>query len=277
MPGPIASREEHDRAVRALVERLRANPETAAFAAEIERIVRFELEGSMPAADRLAARLSPARSRARRTALISDIHGSYEGLLKVLADAEAQGCDRIVCLGDLVDGGPANDEVVETLRRLGVPCVRGNHDEYNDLALDAGNRDFLSSLPESIVEEGILFTHISPRRCKRKVNHVVEAWNVFDEFDYRCVFIGHVHIPYVFGKRSGTHGEARQHAFEYNKPFALDADDMYVVSVGSVGYGRDDIGRPRYAIYDAPAQTVELRLVDGPVLPLDYSVRWRSA
>jgi len=40
---------------------------------------------------------------AHQTALISDIHGHYAGLLAVLADARAAGCGRIVCLGDLVD------------------------------------------------------------------------------------------------------------------------------------------------------------------------------
>ena len=48
-------------------------------------------------------------------------------------------------------------------------------------------------------------------------------------------------------------------------------DDSYIVSVGSIGYGRDRVGRIRYAIYDCEANTVELRAVDGPVLPLDYA------
>lgn len=236
--------------------------------------MRFEVAQAIPPGETLAARLAaPKRPRARRTAVISDIHGNHAGLLAVLADISEQGCERIVCLGDLVEGGPHNEEVIETLQRLAVPCVRGNHDENNDVALSEAARGFLAALPERLVEDDTLYVHISPRPIARKINHEVEAWNVFDETHYRLVFIGHVHIPYIFGKRSAAYGEAARHAFEYNRPFALSADDRYIVSVGSVGYGRDPVGKIRYAIYDGPAHTVELRLVEGPVLPMDYALR----
>ena len=53
---------------------------------------------------------------AHRTALISDIHGHYAGLLAVLADARAAGCGRVLCLGDLVDGGNGDEAVVRYMR-----------------------------------------------------------------------------------------------------------------------------------------------------------------
>jgi predicted phosphodiesterase len=252
---PLATPEEYRRVIEDLRTRLAGDPRAAELAGEIEK------------------RLPRARQAARRTALISDIHGNHDGLLAVLADIERQGCDRIVCLGDLVEGGPGNERVVATLRGNSIPCVRGNHDEENDLALPAETRAFLRALPESMVEDDVLYIHISPRATKRKLNHAVEAWNVFEDTDYRLVFVGHVHIPYVFGRRSSTYGEASRLAFEYNRPLRLARDDRYIVSVGSVGYGRDDLGKLRYAIFDNEEHTVELRAIDGPVLPLDYSRR----
>ena len=65
-----------------------------------------------------------------RTALISDIHGNYDGLMAVMADIAEQHCDRVLCLGDLVDGGLQSVEVVRELQSSGVLTVRGNHDEY---------------------------------------------------------------------------------------------------------------------------------------------------
>lgn len=273
-PKPIASLDEYRAAVEALLAALLADDRLRGVALDIERVVRFENEYGIRDAGRLSARLMPsAQPRGRRVALISDIHGHHAGLRKVLDDIEHQRCDRIVCLGDLVDGGPENERVIETLLGLGVPCVRGNHDEVNDLALSSEWQRFLRELPEHIVEGDVLYTHISPRPIRRKIDHTVEAWNTFDETSYRLVFIGHVHIPYIFGERSTSYGEATRHAFEYNRPFELAPDDHYIVSVGSVGYGRDQVGKLRYAIHDRSAGTVELRAIDGPLLPLDYTLR----
>lgn len=271
---PIADAAGHAAAVAELVARIGADREARQLAADIERIVRFELGPGVEPALRLAARLSaPAAPAARRTALISDIHGHLAGLRAVLDDIARQDCDRIVCLGDLVEGGPDNEAVIELLRAQGIPCVRGNHDEINDLSLSHEARSYLRALPESIVERDTLFVHISPRPIKRKLNHVTEAWNVFDETPYRLIFVGHVHVPLIFGARCADFGSATLHAFDYNRPFALDPDDRYIVSVGSVGYGRDAVGKLRYAIHDRTAGTVELRAVDGPLLPFDHALR----
>ncbi|MFM1889795.1 MAG: hypothetical protein RLZZ565_552, partial [Planctomycetota bacterium] len=40
-----------------------------------------------------------------RTALISDIHANLAAFEAVLADLDARGVDRIVCLGDVVGYG----------------------------------------------------------------------------------------------------------------------------------------------------------------------------
>ena len=82
-----------------------------------------------------------------RTALISDIHGNYTGLLAVLADIEDQKCDRILCLGDLVDGGPQSVEVVRLFQEQDILTVQGNHDEYPNAGLPMDIEDYLRQLP----------------------------------------------------------------------------------------------------------------------------------
>jgi putative phosphoesterase len=65
-----------------------------------------------------------------RIALISDIHGNFVALQTVLADIETARVDQIVCLGDVAANGPQPREVIEKLRELGCPIVRGNTDEW---------------------------------------------------------------------------------------------------------------------------------------------------
>lgn len=205
---------------------------------------------------------------AHRTALISDIHGHYAGLLAVLADARAAGCGRVLCLGDLVDGGPGDEEVVRHVRDKYIPAVRGNHNETNSLTLAGDVRAFLDGLPEEIREGDALYTHISPRRRKAKILDVYEAWNVFGETDARRVFVGHAHIPLLFGEWSEHACQASEYPLASDVPLALDPHDRYIVCVGTVGYSRDGIAKPRYAIYDAEVGTVESREVDVPTLRL---------
>jgi predicted phosphodiesterase len=210
-----------------------------------------------------------------RTAIISDIHGHLEGLTLVLQDVESRNCQRTLCLGDLVEGGSCDEEVVNTIRRLNIPCARGNHDEANPLNLKSELQDFLTALPAQIAEDDVLYCHISPRDKMLKINKKIEAWNVFDETPERLIFTGHQHVPFIYGETSDSFGEATLHDFEYNEPFVLDPDDRYIICVGSVAYGRDPVGKLRYAIFDSEAQTVEHRTVDGPLLDKDYTVRLR--
>ena len=65
-----------------------------------------------------------------RIAVISDMHGNCVALDAVLADLESHPVDRVVCLGDAVQGGPQPAEVVARLRELGCPVVLGNADAF---------------------------------------------------------------------------------------------------------------------------------------------------
>lgn len=60
--------------------------------------------------------------------LLSDIHGNYVALRKVLEDLGNEN-HSIVCLGDVAWGGPQPFEVITRLRKLACPVVMGNTDE----------------------------------------------------------------------------------------------------------------------------------------------------
>jgi predicted phosphodiesterase len=65
-----------------------------------------------------------------RIAVISDIHGNCVALDAVLADLRRQPADRLVCLGDAIQGGAQPAETVARLRELACPVVMGNADAW---------------------------------------------------------------------------------------------------------------------------------------------------
>ena len=65
-----------------------------------------------------------------RVAVLSDIHGNCIAFDTVLEDLTQYPVDKIVCLGDAIQGGPQPVEVVSRLRELNCPVVRGNADAW---------------------------------------------------------------------------------------------------------------------------------------------------
>lgn len=62
--------------------------------------------------------------------VISDIHGNCVALDAVLADIQQESFDKIICLGDAIQGGPQPAEVVQRLREWDCPVVMGNADAW---------------------------------------------------------------------------------------------------------------------------------------------------
>ena len=65
-----------------------------------------------------------------KIAVLSDIHGNCLALETVLADIKQTGVDKLVCLGDVVQGGPQPAETLAIMRELVCPIVMGNTDDW---------------------------------------------------------------------------------------------------------------------------------------------------
>jgi predicted phosphodiesterase len=201
-----------------------------------------------------------------RTAILSDIHGNLDALQCVLADLQTRHIDRIMGLGDLVDGGFFNVEVIELMQDLKIPTVQGNHDVFNDCNLPDYHQNWLNDLPQDITEAEICFTHISPRRGRNKISDRVEAWNVFSETTQRLCFIGHLHYPVLYGSRCEFFGES--HGYDIDQgAYPLDPDDRYVICFGAIGYPRGGGAFIRYGIYDDRTHSLEFIKLEGYLLP----------
>lgn len=64
-----------------------------------------------------------------RWAILSDIHANLEALEAVLADAAAQGAEKIAVLGDVIDYGPDPVACLERVSAAAEVWLVGNHEE----------------------------------------------------------------------------------------------------------------------------------------------------
>lgn len=76
-----------------------------------------------------------------RIAVFSDMHGNNVAFEAVLADIKKQNVDRMVCLGDAIQGGPQPAEAVQHLRALHCPVVMGNADAWLLTGVETGNEE----------------------------------------------------------------------------------------------------------------------------------------
>ena len=65
-----------------------------------------------------------------RVALVSDVHGNAVALETVIAELEREPPDAVVCLGDLIQGGPDPGRCADLVQERGWPVVLGNADAF---------------------------------------------------------------------------------------------------------------------------------------------------
>ncbi len=151
-----------------------------------------------------------------RLGLISDLHATLPALDAVLADLDARGVERVVCLGDIVDMGPQPAQVIDRLRERGIPCIGGNHDtlderpgfpllraveDWTRAQLSGEQRAWLDALPSERVERlgpwTVLCVHGSPAGVCDQVLATtpwtqLEAW--WGDRDFDVMVCGHTHV-----------------------------------------------------------------------------------
>lgn len=64
-----------------------------------------------------------------KLAIFSDVHGNRSAFEAFLQDAEAQGADNYLCLGDHAGFGPQPSFCLEKLRDIDCPVIMGNADQ----------------------------------------------------------------------------------------------------------------------------------------------------
>ena len=207
-------------------------------------------------------------------AIVSDIHANLEAFTAVLADIDARGIKRMVCLGDVVGYGPNPLECIDLVMERCIFSLMGNHDfaiffepyNFNTAAEnaaywtraqfesdpDAERRNkrwrYLGSMLTRAANERFVAFHGSPRR---PINEYVfpddiytnpqKMASIFDRITHLC-FVGHTHVPGVFVADPDFYSPD-----ELNNEFDF-ANTRAMINVGSVGQPRDRNPAASYAI-----------------------------
>jgi diadenosine tetraphosphatase ApaH/serine/threonine PP2A family protein phosphatase len=211
-----------------------------------------------------------------RIALFGDIHSNLEALQSVLADAEIQGCNHYICLGDIVGYNADPGACVETIRAMDCPVVKGNHDEqsamsgqdtgFTDLAneaikwtrrqLSAEDKEWLRALRLQRVIRDFTIVHAT-LDTPHKWGYIATPGDAAASFTYQhtpVCFAGHTHDPCLF--RTGI----VVHRQNFEKT-TLKPSTQYLVNTGSVGQPRDGDWRAAYVIFQPETMEIELRRV----------------
>ena len=169
-----------------------------------------------------------------RIALFSDIHANLPALEACFKSIEEQKPDAIYCLGDLVGYNIWPNEVVNEIRRRGIPTIAGNYDQgiglmsdecgcayktdaekdmgkisisYTNSMVKPGERSYLRTLPAHIKVEfqlnddklNLLLVHGSPRKINEYLFQDREEKSllrIMEQADADIMCFGHTHKPY---------------------------------------------------------------------------------
>jgi predicted phosphodiesterase len=210
-------------------------------------------------------------------AIIADIHANLEAFQVVLDDAQKQKVTHYACLGDVVGYNANPKECLEIVRKMDIPCVKGNHDEYcsTEDALEGFNpaaaeavywtREQLSSEEQRWLRNLKYSRMVANFTIVHATLDAPERWGyVFDKlaaaasFPYQntqVCFFGHTHVPVAFMRDTVVRGGT------YSK-FKIDTAKKYFINVGAIGQPRDNNPKTAYVVYDMDEGTIELRRLE---------------
>src|SRR5690554_5711614 len=206
-----------------------------------------------------------------RIALFSDIHANLPALEAFFKDVETRNTDAVYCLGDLVGYNIWPNEVIDEIRRRGIPTIAGNYDwgigrssddcgyayktddekamgkvsiSYTNEVIKDEQRAYLRTLPAHIRLEyqlnedkrNILLVHGSPRKVNEYLFEDREEKSmlrIMEQADADIMCFGHTHKPYHRILNSGVDG---QNHFRH------------AINIGSVGKPKDSDVRGGYVM-----------------------------
>lgn len=169
-----------------------------------------------------------------RIALFSDIHANLPALEAFFKSVDGQKPDAIYCLGDLVGYNIWPNEVINEIRKRGIPTIAGNYDfgigrmsddcgcayktdieksngsvsiSYTNEIVKDDERKYLRTLPAHIKVEfqlnndklNLLLVHGSPRKINEYLfedRDEKSLLRIMHDADADIMCFGHTHKPY---------------------------------------------------------------------------------
>ncbi len=198
-----------------------------------------------------------------KIALFSDIHANLPALQAFFIDLDTRQPDAVYCLGDLVGYNVWPNEVINEIRKRGIPTIAGNYDQgiglmsddcgcayktdaekdmgkisisYTNSMVKPDERKYLRTLPAHLRVEfklnndklNLLMVHGSPRKINEYLFEDREEkslMRIMHDADADIMCFGHTHKPYhrILPSEPGDHPHYR-----------------HVINIGSVGKPKDN-------------------------------------
>ncbi|WP_153796360.1 metallophosphoesterase family protein [Foetidibacter luteolus] len=206
-----------------------------------------------------------------KIALFSDIHANLPALEAFFADVDARQPDAIYCLGDMVGYNIWPNEVINAIRKRGIPAIAGNYDfgigrasndcgcayktdtekangavsiDYTNEIVNEIHRNYLRTLPAHINIEfqlnndklNLLLVHGSPRKINEYLFEDRDEHSmirIMEQASADIMCFGHTHKPYHRIFNSGEKGG------NYYR---------HAINIGSVGKPKDGDPRGGYVL-----------------------------
>ena len=232
-----------------------------------------------------------------RIALFSDIHANLPALEAFFKDVEEKKPDAIYCLGDLVGYNIWPNEVINEVRKRGIPTIAGNYDQgiglastdcgcayktepekdmgkisisYTNQIIKEEERAYLKTLPAHIRIEfqlnndrlNVLLVHGSPRKINEYLfedRDEKSLLRIMEDASADVMCFGHTHKPYH--RILSTEGTEKPHV-------------RHAINIGSVGKPKDGNPQGCYVLLtiNAESSITYKNAVDVDFVRFDYDV-----
>lgn len=232
-----------------------------------------------------------------KIALFSDIHANLPALESFFKDAEGREPDAIYCLGDLVGYNIWPNEVINEIRKRGIPAIAGNYDfgigrrsddcgcayktepekemgkvsiSFTNSIVKEAERKYLRSLPAHIKVEfqlnndslNLLLVHGSPRKINEYLFEDREEKSmlrIMHDADADIMCFGHTHKPYH--RVLNSPDENKNHF-------------RHAINTGSVGKPKDNDKRGCYVLLtiNEYSNTKIAESIDVEFIRFDYDI-----
>jgi predicted phosphodiesterase len=236
-----------------------------------------------------------------KIALFSDIHSNLPALDAFFEDIEQRKPDAIYCLGDLVGYNIWPNEVINEIRKRGIPTIAGNYDfgvgrssddcgcayksddekmmgsqsiSLTNQLVNPEERRYLRTLPAHIQLEFqlnndrlfLLMVHGSPRKINEYLfedRDEKSMMRILESSKADIMFFGHTHKPYhrVF-----------EYEFEGKRAF------RHAINLGSIGKPKDGDPRGCYVLLtlNENSSKFEKKSIDVEFIRVAYDVEKAS-
>ncbi|SEW45116.1 phosphoesterase, MJ0936 family [Chitinophaga sp. YR573] len=229
-----------------------------------------------------------------KIALFSDIHANLPALQAFFKDVEERKPDAVYCLGDLVGYNIWPNEVINEIRKRGIPTIAGNYDfgigrmsndcgcayktdlekangsvsiSFTNEIVKEDERRYLRTLPAHIKVEfqlnndklNLLLVHGSPRKINEYLFEDREEKSmlrIMHDADADIMCFGHTHKPY--------HRVLTEENLHYR----------HAINIGSVGKPKDGDPRGGYVMLhiNENSSISDKRTVQTEFIRFEYDV-----